>query len=103
MEEAGKINAYTCEKCQKHTITVNRDAGTTPFLIGCKQPGSCNGTASSRFYRCSQELKPTWEFYKPTPEQVAALDPDEPDTPWLIDHARRGGLFFRPIKPEVKK
>src|SRR3974377_965449 len=32
-------NVYTCRKCGGHTVTVDRDEGVTPFMIGCRESG----------------------------------------------------------------
>ena len=57
-----KNNTYICGRCGHRTVTVNRNGGMTPFLIGCTG-GECTGHATSSFYsdRC-QDRTPTHEW-----------------------------------------
>lgn len=91
MEEAGKINGYHCEACGHTTVTINRDSGTTSFMIACEL---CGKPASSQFYRVDQTLTPTQEWYRPHDDEAAEAGP------MMAQHARLGGLFLRPIKRE---
>ncbi|MDO8476746.1 MAG: hypothetical protein Q7W02_11280 [Candidatus Rokubacteria bacterium] len=36
---AGKVNVYVCPKCGRGTVTIDRDEGTTPFLLRCRASG----------------------------------------------------------------
>lgn len=99
MEEANLINEYVCEKCKGATRTVNRDAGTTPFLIRCRAqpPGVCDAMAQSSFYRVDQTLIPNWEWIKPTPEEFDRYIKDhkyEAHRDNLAEHVANGGLLL---------
>lgn len=80
-EEAGLINIYVCRECGGHTITKNRDEGTTPFMIGCRATEGCKGAAESSFYRVSQKLEPMILWIKPTPAELDA---------YLMEHGDKG-------------
>lgn len=49
-QEPGAINPYRCDTCGGVTVTIHRDAGVTPFMIGCRVTPGCNGRAYSSFY-----------------------------------------------------
>jgi hypothetical protein len=105
-----RVNVYLCEyNC--HTVTVDVDKGTTPFMIGCRarstkerpigkwaldEDGFCKGTAKSNFYPklpMPPWIKPpAWEWYKPTQEEYDKLPAKEKDD----NHFAKGGLFLRP-------
>jgi len=51
--EDKKINCYVCEEKQHKTWTLHRDAGVTPFMVGCRHDG-CESMAQSSFYRVDQ-------------------------------------------------
>lgn len=36
--QPGRINAYVCDLCETIAVTVDRDPGTTPFMIPCDNP-----------------------------------------------------------------
>lgn len=95
MNKEPTINIYTCPDGHK-TVTVYLEEGTTPFIIGCQQrindgKHSCNLEAKSCFYRCSQDLVPTHEWYKPT--DLKKLNPAE------REHVKKGGLLLRKVPP----
>lgn len=83
-----KVNVYTCRDGHQ-TITVDIDQGTTPFMLSCRTP-NCGKLARSCMYQCDQDLKPEYEWYKPTDikkvEKVSR------------EHVRMGGLLIRKIK-----
>lgn len=85
----GKKNAYICQTCGKYTITIDRENGTTPFMIGCQATPGCFGIAQSSFYRVANDKTPTHEWYKP---QLSTLT-----DPWERDHVSKGGLLLREI------
>lgn len=88
-EQAGLINAYVCDS--QHAVwTRNADSGTTPFIIRCPAP-KCGGESRSNFYRVSQDVDPSHEWYRPT--KMRGLTPGE------RQHVALGGLLLRPIKP----
>lgn len=72
-ERAGLVNVYVCRECGGHTVTKNRDEGTTPFMISCRATSGCKGAASSSFYRVSQQQQPTILWIKPTPAELEAF------------------------------
>ncbi len=103
----GRENVYVCRKCGGHTVTIDRDEGTTPFMITCRAgdiitedglriPGSCNGDAHSSFYppgpRPPHIEPPKWEWYKP--DGLEIRDITELNT---LQHIALGGLLIRPI------
>lgn len=90
VETVGMINAYDCEVCGLRIITVNHDAGTTPYLVGCKADG-CRGLMVSQFYRVSQTLAATHEWYRPDEAERASLTDD------MREHVEMGGLLLRPV------
>lgn len=92
---SGKRNAYTCEECGGVVITVDKDQGTTPFMMGCLATPYCDGTMSSSFYMgplVNSPKEATYEWRKPTPAEYAVA------MPALKDHFDMGGLDIHPIK-----
>lgn len=89
----GDINQYTCKTCGKHIVTVDRDDGTTPFMIACQRSPACPGPMASHAYRVSQDLRPSHEWYKPVGKVKPAYR----------HHVAMGGLLLRPIAldPEI--
>ncbi len=86
-----RLNVYTCSAGHQ-TVTIDRDKGTTPFMIGCVESGRlCNRDAMSSCYQVDQSLVPTHEWYAPTERQAKRLHPAE------RDHVERGGLLLRRI------
>lgn len=100
----GKLNVYRCQgkreflpplgkatqtqaSCGRQTVTIDREPGVTPFIIGCPD---CGGEAQSSMYRVPANLDPTHEWYRP--DSLDGLKPGE------RDHVERGGLLLRPIK-----
>lgn len=99
-EKAGLINEYVCEKCGGITRTINRDQGTTPFMIGCRAVigAGCKGMAQSSFYRVSQYRLPAFEFIKPTPEELEQWLKDhkqEEHRGAIAEHVANGGMILR--------
>lgn len=100
-KEYGKINVYCCELGHQ-TVTVDRQPGVTPFLISCP---ACKKTgitteAHSAMYKCDQSLKPTHEFYRPTPAELEEMSKTMSTDEYLdeLQHLDKGGLSFREIK-----
>lgn len=100
-EERGAKNIYTCQTCRGQIVTVNRDAGTTPFMIGCEannpspwQP--CRGVMYSSFYPAGLEaLEPSHEWYRPTTAGEKKQIPRGGEA-----HVAHGGLLLRAyVKP----
>lgn len=102
MERAGLINVYTCDKCGARHVTRNRDAGVTPFLIGCRamvkagkgKMVQCDGLAQSCCYHTNQNEKPRFEWYRPLADEMDGLDK------WSKDHTSKGGLLLRELPRE---
>ena len=90
MEEQHRRNIYKCERCGGENVTVNRDAGVTPFIVRCRKPG-CEGEAQSQFYQVDQSIRPTHEWYRPTGEDLVRLESA------MLAHVEQGGLVLRRI------
>jgi len=102
-------NIYQCQTCLGLICTVDRDKGVTPFMIDCKVTADCKGPMQSSFYMAHPMVVPTFEWFRPTEDELAALCAAIPDGPRAelrkaayVDHVNRGGLILRPIKREVK-
>ncbi len=110
-------NIYDCQNnvCNKSTVTIDIDVGTTPMMILCP---SCRKYSYSRFYPdVAQNLTPTHEWYYPTKEVIWQLINNELETfkkdcrkhprkfftrrkyisQNFLSHWKKGGLFLRPI------
>ncbi len=92
----GKKNGYICQDCGCRIVTVDRDAGVTPFSIGCRR-GCCKGLMYSSFYRVPQDLEASWEWYRAEDGEVRAMPPG------CWEHHRQGGLFLRKIAETAEK
>lgn len=91
----GAVNAYVCMTCQKPTVTVHKDRGTTPMLIRCQAGDDCEGMAKSTLYHPIPEAyKPTIEWYAPDRKETAGLSYA------TRMHVDKGGLLARPIIEE---
>lgn len=95
--EAGDKNAYWCERCGLHTVTVNRDPGVTPMWLGCRangyepgEEGACGGRAQSLMFPdpWPEDVpeEAAWEWFRPKPETISEMDP----VGW--QHFSQGGL-----------
>lgn len=109
-EDAGKVNAYSCQVCQRTIITKNRNAGTTPFMISChaSKARGCRGMMQSSFYRLDQATPHTFEWVTPTEseldvfiEQLLTARQGKVDDDTLLfmgrdirEHVKRGGLML---------
>lgn len=85
-DNAARKNAYECEDCGSYIVTVDREPGVTPFMVGC---GNCGAMAKSKFYRVQAYLEPTHEWYRP--ETLAGLKGG------VREHVENGGLLLRQI------
>lgn len=92
-EQAGAINVYTCDQCRGRIVTRNAVEGTTPFLLACRATKGCRGLMESGFYRVAQDAVPTYEWFRPTPEEARRQGPA------MEDHFRMGALDLREITP----
>ncbi|WP_342163120.1 hypothetical protein [Methylobacterium sp. SD21] len=87
----GKLNIYTCGTCRGHVVTKDLDEGVTPFMMECRATAGCRGDMRSSMYRVyDQEMRPDFEWYRPTAVEVVE--------PPLRDHVSRGGLLIRPAR-----
>lgn len=92
-EAANAKNAYTCRGCGFVVVTVNRDEGTTPFMIDCRAPGAgCSEMMQSNFYRLPEGApEPTLEWYRPSLKKIRRL------SSWEQEHVLKGGLLLRTV------
>ena len=100
-EQKNAENEYICPKCRKMSRTVNRDNGTTPFMLLCKATPGCDGHSQSNFYRKTSNDTPKWEWIAPTPEEFEQWIRDEVAEEYrdgLQDHVRNGGMLLRKLK-----
>lgn len=90
----GKKNIYICRTCGHGFVTVDRDAGVTPFMTNCDR-APCAAPAYSFFYGAPQEMlkdiEPAYEWYRPSDEELAG----KPDP--VKDHVAHGGLLMRRV------
>lgn len=102
-EDAGKKNLYTCQTCRGQIVTVNRDAGTTPFMIDCEAPNpgtwqACRGVMYSNFYPAGLEaLAPSHEWYRPTSAGERKKIPRGAE-----EHIAKGGLLLRALTVKAR-
>lgn len=91
-EQHNAINIYTCQTCGWKMITINRAEGVTPAFVSCEN--GCDPesfpTCISSMYRVPQTLTPTYEWYRPSDEEMK-------DKPHAVEHVRMGGLLLRKI------
>lgn len=96
----GRENVWTCRKCGAMLVTVDRDAGVTPFFMRCGEhnPNGCGGDMTSAFYpngpRPQHIPAPTHEWYSPDDKERKRL---RRTSPALHEHVERGGLLIRKI------
>lgn len=83
----GKLNVYKCEKCGREMVTIDKDAGTTPFVTICDE---CGAEARSAMYMCDPNLVPEYEWYRPTLRYIIK-------NPMVMQHVLGGGLLLRKI------
>lgn len=95
----GRENVYTCQECKGYTVTIDVDAGVTPFLLKCraKGDGMCDGMAVSSFYpkgpRPDHIPAPAWEWYRPAGKDYENLSSE------MKKHIDKGGLYIRSRVP----
>ncbi len=92
------INQYTCDECRGTIVTVDRDEGVTPFMLGCRAKPGCTGLMRSSFYSLPTIPRPSWEWYKPQfEEELKKLDHQ------TREHVKLGGLLLRQIPPNGER
>jgi hypothetical protein len=95
----GKKNIYTCGECAGVIVTVDRDEGVTPFMLGCRATEGCGKMMQSSFYMVNQDLEPTHEWFRPEDlEAYLVEEVDERDRVAMRDHIEQGGLVLRKIE-----
>ena len=90
MSLIGKCNSYRCDTCKKIIVTVDRDDGVTPFMLGCRATKNCGGMMQSAMYT-DWRRNPTFEWRKATPEEYAKASPG------MKEHFDMGGLDIHRI------
>lgn len=85
----GGINQYICQTCGGVITTIDRDDGTTSFMLDCRVTPGCPGRMQSAVYLVDQTLTPNWEWYMP--EKL-------PKERSMRQHVRMGGLLIRKIE-----
>lgn len=94
MEKTGMKNIYVCEKCGGGIVTINRDDGTTPFMIMCRAKDGCGGVMRSQFYPSNAVMfVADWEWFRPVSTKGYS--------PEMKDHIKNGGLVLRKIGADV--
>lgn len=96
-------NAYVCDHCASVIITIDRDVGTTPFMLACRYSGrKCPGMMQSRFYHISQQLSASHQWVKPSKSDMRRLRMNK-NKP-MLDHVNQGGLLLKPwSKPPMSE
>lgn len=95
MSLIGKHNSYTCDTCRKSIITIDRDDGTTPFMLGCRATAGCKGMMQSAFYTgplINAGAQATFEWRKATYKEYVRASRE------MKQHFDMGGLDIHPIK-----
>lgn len=119
MSFKGQKNVYLCE-CGHGFVTIDRDAGVTPFLAICRRPG-CGGQAASLCYKIPQSIlakvSPVLEWYRPNEAELAKVIEETRKgvlaksgdagaanavAAGMGDHVKRGGLLCRPVADREK-
>ena len=86
----GKLNIYTCKVCRGHIVTIDRDAGVTPFSLKCRVTEGCRGLMNSSVYRVfDQTMRPSHEWYRPSAKELSTMIAQ------AKEHVERGGLILR--------
>lgn len=102
----GRENVYQCSKCRAEMVTIDRDAGVTPFITMCRVDG-CGDLAHSRMYRVDQSLVATHEWYRPDDAEMTGYRLEIERHPVteaahrraanISSHVAAGGLLLREI------
>jgi len=91
---SGKKNIYICQTCGGKIVTIDKDEGTTPFMIDCEVNKECSGYMYSSFYQVDQSLEPEFEWYMPDSLDVYPEEFRET----MKEHIDKSGLDIRRIK-----
>lgn len=96
----GIYDLYVCEKCQNQKITLYKDKGVTPFMIGCNCGGSMQHTKS---FKSVPDYVRVDNWIRPSLEQLNQLSTG------LIEHILNGGLvlssevYLAMLKKQIKQ
>lgn len=102
-QEAGRLNAWTCEVCGTPFIAFDRHPGVTPFVVAHQtfDPDTdCKGSCVSGFYTSAavyaaakwygqQQVTPSHEWYRPSSTEFKAMSGG------MKAHVAQGGLALR--------
>lgn len=94
MSFRGRKNIYHCPACGGETVTIDVDEGITPMFLACRAAGDvgqCKGRAVSAMYQVDPDIKPAWEWFRPSLKNARRKGPD------VLDHVQHGGLLLRPM------
>lgn len=96
MSKKGEVNGWVCEKCGETTYAIHVDDGVTPFYLGCRVPGECDGVGKSMFYPSGPvpfdvQRAVAFEWYMPDADEQATLKPE------VLEHVEMGGLLIRDL------
>lgn len=70
------VNVYVCDYCGKFLVTIDRTAGTTPFMMPCENPEHLLPPATKLFYgngKAARSTEPTDP--NPVPEHIPRCPP----------------------------
>lgn len=87
-----KINVLYNDTTGEHIVIRVIHVGATPEVYA--HPISGNPLRGCSFF-CPQNLEPTYEFFRPTTEQIKKIN-----NPYYREYCKRGGFLFQPV---VKK
>lgn len=100
--QAGRLDAYRCDRGGGYTITVDVDQGRVPAVIGCRadccaavpvdQVGRARSIGRPADWPAWVPVDPGWEWYAPDPDTLLRLRSAGGDV-WT--HVRTGGLLIR--------
>ena len=100
----GEENVYVCQKCGGLTVTLDRDQGTTPFMIGCRASGK-EGDCDPPARKCGAPSRPGPSRGWQQALEIASADgePKREPEPERVSPARRrwSPRRWHPIKVPV--
>lgn len=90
-QSKGRLNSYVCEGCGGCIITIDLVSGVTPFMTACRVTDGCAGMMRSRFYHVPDDYVATYEWYRPSREEIRGQRPE------VREYVQAGGLLLRRI------
>ncbi len=87
MKKSNK-NLYNCKQCGSAIVTIDKDQGTTPMTIRCKDCKT--GVMYSFMYNVPSIIVPSHQWYRP--EDLSVLSLAEKT------HVKNGGLLLKKIQ-----